>query len=250
MDTLEEIQLLSDDEIENLCKVIRRPGGTIPGLKPGDAPVNVPGTPISLRAENHLKLLALYLRHQKQRISRVVNVANVTLKTIRTLRKLRDFEMTYKAPNNPPTINPKGWPKTMERIHEYLRSYLREQKIPLAYVVRKDDAIPTIEPEGGYATVQDEMIACASHYTLGPNGTILPDPTYITIREKDFIKQTSKSKTTPTMGISEVKTCAAGSKRKSKAVEDSYYTKAEYDAKRELVTKRLKRGHKPGAKES
>lgn len=57
------------------------------------------------------------------------------------------------------------------------------------------------------------------------------------------------------MGISEVKTCAAGSKRKSEAVEDSYYTKAEYDAlsadaKRELVTKRLKRGHKPGAKDS
>jgi hypothetical protein len=27
MDTLDEIQLLTDDEIENLCKVIRRPGG-------------------------------------------------------------------------------------------------------------------------------------------------------------------------------------------------------------------------------
>ena len=28
--TLEEIRLLSDDEIESLCKVIRRPCGTIP----------------------------------------------------------------------------------------------------------------------------------------------------------------------------------------------------------------------------
>ncbi len=70
---------------------------------------------------------------------------------------------------------------------------------------------------------------------------------------QDFIKQTYKSKSTPTVGISELKTSAAGSKRK--AVEDCYYTKAEYDAlsadaKKELAAKRLKRGHKPGAKDS
>ena len=57
------------------------------------------------------------------------------------------------------------------------------------------------------------------------------------------------------MGISELKTSAAGAKRKFDAVEDRYYTKAEYDAlsadgKKELAAKRLKRGHKPGAKDS
>ena len=57
LDSLEEIRLLTDDEIENLCKVIRRPGGQIPGPNPGDPPVNNPGTPVNLRAENHLKLL-------------------------------------------------------------------------------------------------------------------------------------------------------------------------------------------------
>ena len=30
MDNLDEIGLLTDDKIESLCKVIRRPGGTIP----------------------------------------------------------------------------------------------------------------------------------------------------------------------------------------------------------------------------
>jgi hypothetical protein len=73
---------------------------------------------------------------------------------------------------------------------------------------------------------------------------------------QDFIKQTTKSsKTTPTVGISELKISAGGSKRKSEAVEDRYYTKAEYNAlsandKKELAAKRLKRGHKPGAKDS
>ena len=54
------------------------------------------------------------------------------------------------------------------------------------------------------------------------------------------------------MGISEFKTIGSG-KRKSDSVEDSYYTKAEYDAlsagaKKALAAKRAKRGHKTGAK--
>jgi hypothetical protein len=72
---------------------------------------------------------------------------------------------------------------------------------------------------------------------------------------QDFIKQTFMSKSTPTVGISELKTSAAGTKRKPEAVEDRYCTKAEYDAlsadaKKGLAAKRLKRGHKPGAKDS
>jgi hypothetical protein len=107
MDVLEEIQLPTDNEIKNLCKVIRQPGGVIPGPNPDNPPVNNPaGTPINLHAENHLKLLAFYLHHQK-RISKVVNVANITLDLIRTLRELRDYESSYKAPDNPPTINAK-----------------------------------------------------------------------------------------------------------------------------------------------
>jgi hypothetical protein len=68
MDTLAEIQLLTDDKIESLCKVVQRPGGTVPGPNPCDAPVNNSGTPVNLRAENHLKLLAFFLRHQKESV--------------------------------------------------------------------------------------------------------------------------------------------------------------------------------------
>jgi hypothetical protein len=391
LDSLNEIKLLTDDEVESLCKVVRRPGGTIPGPNPGDAPVNNPGIPINLRAENHLKLLAFYLRHQ-DRIGRVPTVASITLDTVRELRELRDFEMGYRPPDDPPTINAKDWPKTMESIWEYLRSYLGDRKIPLAYVVRKDQAVPDAMPPNGYPTVQDAMIARAAHFTVAADGTFVNDPTYISNREKvyeiiakitrdhacwtyvkpaqktrdgrmaylglyqhflgpnnvdnmatmaedklkstvyngeqrrwdfekyvnvhksqhsimeglvehgytgidprskvrylldgiktdkfdsvkarimsdadlrndfdacvtlyqDFIKQTSKSKTHPTVNVSEVRTNAGSGKRKSDQIEDRYYTKAEYDAlspdaKRELAAKRLKRGHKPGAKDS
>ncbi len=49
MDTLNEILLLTDDEVENLYKVIRRPVGTVPGPNPGNPPTNNPGTPANLR---------------------------------------------------------------------------------------------------------------------------------------------------------------------------------------------------------
>jgi hypothetical protein len=71
------------------------------GPNPGNPPVNNPGTPINLHAENHLKLLA-----PSKALSKVVNVAN--------------YESSYKAPDNPPTINAEDWPKTMESIQEYL----------------------------------------------------------------------------------------------------------------------------------
>ena len=54
----------------------------------------------------------------------------------------------------------------------------------LAYVVRKDEKVPVIDPDSGYATVQDEMISRAKHYTLGADGSKIPDSTYITNREK------------------------------------------------------------------
>jgi hypothetical protein len=183
LDTLDEIKLLTDDEIENLCKVLRRPGGTIPAENPAHPPVPNPGTPINLRAENHLKLLAFYLRH-KERVSRQVEVASITLDAVRSIRELREYESTYKTSDDTPTINAKDWPKTMESLHEYLRSYLGDHKIPLAYVVRKDSEVPIVDTVGGYATVQDEMIARARHFIVNPDGSQTPDPVYVTNREK------------------------------------------------------------------
>ena len=52
--TIEEIRLLSDDEIESLCKVIRRPGGTIPQPVAGEGAVAAqipnPGIHVNIRA--------------------------------------------------------------------------------------------------------------------------------------------------------------------------------------------------------
>ena len=197
MDTLDEIKLLTDDEVESLCKVIRRPGGTIPAPNVGGAPIPAPGVQVNLRAEGHLKLLAFYLRHM-ERVSRTVTPASITLDVIRTLRELREFELSYKVPDlDAPTINAKDWPKTMESIEEYLRSILGERKIPLAYVVRKNEGIPGgTDPSAGYSTKQDEMIARARHFTVDANGIRTTDPVFIVNREKvwDIIASITRDK--------------------------------------------------------
>ena len=43
LDTLDELKMLTNDEIERLCKVVRRPGGTVPKPNAGD-----PGQPATL----------------------------------------------------------------------------------------------------------------------------------------------------------------------------------------------------------
>ena len=182
--TLDEIRLLSDDEIESLCKVIHRPGGTLPppaGAAAGAAQIPNPGVQVNLRAAMNLKLLSFHLRHQV-RVSGTVAVASVTLETIRTIRELREFESTYNNPNELPVINPKDWPKTMEAIDEYLRSVLGKRKIPLAYVIRKN---VDIAPDANrFPTVQDEMIAGAPHFLVNAKGVREPDPFYLVNREK------------------------------------------------------------------
>ena len=56
--SIEELGLLTDDEVEGLCKTIRRPGGTVAGQGQAAPPVPNPGVAVSLRAETNMNLAA------------------------------------------------------------------------------------------------------------------------------------------------------------------------------------------------
>ena len=133
IDSVEELQLLTDSDVENLCKALKRPGGTIQvaGANQPD-----PGVQVSLRAETNLKLACYFLRH-RIRTSRVSHAQDITIANTRSVREMKLTEENHENPSDPPTISHKDWPKTMEAIEEYLRNYLGETGIPLAYVVRK-----------------------------------------------------------------------------------------------------------------
>ena len=59
IDCMEELDILNDGEIKNLCKVIRRPGGINPITNDANLRIQV-----SLRAKNNLKLASFFLKHK------------------------------------------------------------------------------------------------------------------------------------------------------------------------------------------
>ena len=92
-DTLDELKVLTNDEIESLCKVVWRPGGTVPNPSTGDpgkpATLSNPGEQVLLQAELNLKLACYYLWF-KDRTSRVVGSPDIILVNVCALRNHRD----------------------------------------------------------------------------------------------------------------------------------------------------------------
>ena len=186
IDSLEELRELDDKEVENLCRVLRKPGGFMPNPNADPDPamnqpaeIFDPGTQVSTRAENLLKQACFWARN-RHRLSRVTVPGDLVLAAVRTITSLRKSELAHKDPD-PPTINELNWPKTFEALEEYFSSYLGESGIPLAYVTRPDVNIPADpDPSANYANVRAEMISRAPHDDEVGN----PLPTYLTDRGK------------------------------------------------------------------
>ena len=137
LDTLDELKVLTNDEIESLCKVVRRHGGTIPNPNAGDPgqPATLSNTEeqVSLQAELNLNLAFDYLRFKDQ-TSQVVGAPEMNLVNNRRLRNQRDWEKSHKYVDAP-ELSLRDWSRNIESIEEWLRGFLGVTKIPLAYVV-------------------------------------------------------------------------------------------------------------------
>lgn len=170
LNELEEIKLLQDDDVSNLCKALRRPGGMIPNPHPEDPnEVNMiinPGVVVPMRAQTNLQLAAFFLRHQ-DRISRPVTAAGITTATVRAMRPLKEHESAKREAADVPKLNEKDMVKTFDAIDSYLRITLGETKIPLGYVTREEAGVEASadDPATNYQTIDMEMIARAPHET-------------------------------------------------------------------------------------
>ena len=89
IDNMEELEILTDGEIENLCKVIRRPGGIDPITNVANL-----GLQVSLRAENNPKLASFSLKH-KTRTGRVALPTEITLESVRLLCELKEIKKEH-----------------------------------------------------------------------------------------------------------------------------------------------------------
>ena len=157
IDSTDDIKLILDADAEGLCKVVRSPGGQalIAGVLQ-----DYLGNQVLLRAETNLNLECYYLRY-RDRTSRAKVAADITLKNVRRIHDLCATERNHDNVTAFPSLTDYDWIKNIEMIQEFLRGYLGETRIPLAYVIRDDPEIPVVDPPGNYTNVQDEMIAHA-----------------------------------------------------------------------------------------
>ena len=105
---MEELKILIDRDIENLCKFISWPGGT----NPIDNITNL-GIQVSLRAKNNLKLAIFFLKNNVS-TGRVAVATDINLDNVRILCELKESKKEHKDPVISPVIDAKNWPKTME----------------------------------------------------------------------------------------------------------------------------------------
>jgi hypothetical protein len=156
MDSLDEIAYLDGiDDVDTMIKGVINPGGTATTGK-GTSRVTSRnnGIPVSIRAMANLKLCVYYLKHI-ERVQRkpVPNAINLVL--VRSYRDQQRHEVGFKKTTDEPEINEKDWPRTLEKIREYLASHYGVTGATFDYVVRAEISVKPEEedPPENYETV-------------------------------------------------------------------------------------------------
>jgi tRNA (Thr-GGU) A37 N-methylase len=166
IDSLDEIAYLDGiEDVDVTVKGVTNPGGTVTtGTGTTRVTSRNNGIPVSIRAMDNLKLCVYYLKHI-ERVQRqpVVNAINLVL--VCSYRDQQRHEVGLKKTAEEPEINDKYWPRTLEKIKEYLASQYGVTGATLDYVVRPNIAFkPEAEdPAKNYETVDQEMTARAPH---------------------------------------------------------------------------------------
>jgi hypothetical protein len=156
IDSLDEIAYLDGiDDVDTTLKGVTNPGGTVT-TGGGSSRVTslYSGIPLSIRAVANIKLCVYYLKHT-ERVQRkpIPNAINLVL--VRSYRDQQRHEVGFKKTAEEPEINDKDWPRTLEKIREYLASQYGVTGATLDYVVRAEIAVKpeTEDPPENYETV-------------------------------------------------------------------------------------------------
>lgn len=122
--SLDEFKLLEDDDdVQDLCRIVRKPGGQVTTGRGVNAVTTAdPGIKVTLVAETNLKLACFYMRHMLNRISRDIVPNDVTVINIHTLRDLYKSEKDYTFPKKEtfPKIDERSWPDTLRILQPNL----------------------------------------------------------------------------------------------------------------------------------
>lgn len=163
---------LTEEDVEELCANVRKPGGTIPNpnanVQNQPATIPNPGHSLGLMYEKRLKMLHYYVHHL-QRIQRLpVNAPEATVDRLRTIYALKPEDETEDDLDMPEAFTRVDTARVViENLDDYLLRKRSETGVPLAYVVRDFVTlpIPAEDPGFGLPTYVEEMIRRAPHGT-------------------------------------------------------------------------------------
>jgi hypothetical protein len=160
-DSLDEIAYLDGiEDGDTTIKGVTNPGRTVTtGEGTSRATLRNNGIPVSIRAVANLKLCVYYLKHM-ERVQRkpVPNAINLVL--VCSHQDQQRHEVGFKKTAEEPEINKKDWPRTLEKIREYLASQYGVTGATLDYVVRAEIAVKPEEedPPENYETVDRKSV--------------------------------------------------------------------------------------------
>jgi hypothetical protein len=166
IDSLDEIAYLDGiEDVDMMIKGVTNPGGNV---TTGEGNTRVTSRnnviPVSVRAVANLKLCVYYLKHmgrvQRQPIPNAINLV-----LVHSYRDQQRHEVGFKKTSEEPEINDKDWPRTLEKIKEYIASQYGVTGATLDYAVRPDISVkPEAEdPAENHETVDQKMTARAPH---------------------------------------------------------------------------------------
>jgi hypothetical protein len=123
IDSLDEIVYLDGiEDVDTTIKGVTNPGGTVTtgeGTSRVNSRTNV--IPVSIRVVANLKLCVYYLKHiERAQRKPVPNAINLLL--VCSYRDQQRHEVGFKKTAREPEIKDKDWPRTLEKIREYLAS--------------------------------------------------------------------------------------------------------------------------------
>ena len=177
VDTINGLLGMTEDDVDDLCSNIRKPGGDMPypahRANP-DLPERIAdlGTAVGRVHQERLKQLAYYYSY--------LNIVNRTFiaqhATVEELVRLWKYKKNYENIKKNKDDGEDGYPEKftsakparefIEGIENWIHEHHGIDDIPLAYVIREREDVPQIREDPlplGQPTYDDEMIRRASH---------------------------------------------------------------------------------------
>jgi hypothetical protein len=156
INSLDEIAYLDGiDNVDTTINGVTNPGGTVTtgtGVTAVTSRNN--WIPVSIRAVANLKLCVYYLKHtERGHRQPVANEINLVL--VRSYRDQQRHEVGFKKTAEEPVINDKDWPRTLEKIREYIASQYGGTGATLDYAMRPDIEV---KPEAEYPAENYETV--------------------------------------------------------------------------------------------